>query len=872
MPPRPKEKRSCIGKARLHMSRLKSNKMSAMAKRYLILLGIVFVFLVIFSFTITNFASAMTLTNLIRQSSVFTILSVGMTLVIIVGGIDLSVGANIALSGAVAALVINYIGAETAAGAIAGLVTALAVSTLIGVINGVLCGYLGISAFIATLAMQTFCKGLTLLLTNSQRIVVSNPAFKWLGNGQWNINGIVIPTVVIVLVIFVVFWMWAVKNLKFGIKLYAVGGNPKAAHASGINSKKFIFFTYVITGIICGIATIITVGRASSAQPLAGEGLEFTVITAVVLGGTSLLGGIGTIGGTFLGCLLMGTITLGINMINISVFWNYIIKGVCILIAVLADQTIASAKDIFVKKEKTISADNHKAIETMKTNTHHVLELNNICKSFSQVPVLKDVSLKIEGGKVHALMGENGAGKSTLIKILSGAYTKNSGSIVMDGIPVEIHSTLDAQRLGVSVIYQEFALVPELSITQNAFLGKEKRKGKLFLSVAEMAKETEKFMGKLNLKVNVGRKVRSLSVSQQQMVEIAKAMSADSWLVIMDEPTSAITDADKEKLFRVIREMKAAGMAIIYVSHRLQEIFEICDEVTVLRDGEYITTMPVSETSEQELTKLMVGREVNDVFSREKANVDWDSQPVLKVENLGRRGVFDPVSFEVRAGEVLGLSGLMGAGRTEIARCIFGLDRYDSGCIWLNGKQLKIHSPKDALKEGICYVSEDRQREGIIPLRSLKENISLADLEQICTNGLIDESKEDALYEEYQSKFRIKATSGEQQISRLSGGNQQKCCLAKMLACKPTLLILDEPTRGIDVGAKKEIHQLIEKMAKENMAIILISSELPEILGASDRILVLSEGKVTGEFKAEEATEEAIMQCAFDSEAMVKGA
>ncbi len=854
------------------MSRLKNHKMSAMAKRYLILLGIVAVFFIIFSFTITNFASAMTLTNLIRQSSVFTILSVGMTLVIIVGGIDLSVGANIALSGAVAAIVLNYVGAETISGAVAGLIAALAVSTLIGVINGFLCGYLGISAFIATLAMQTFCKGLTLLLTDSQRIVVSNTIFKWLGNGQWNVGGFVIPTVVIVLVVFIVFWMWAIKNLKFGIQLYAVGGNPKAAHASGINSKRFIFFTYVITGIICGIATIITVGRASSAQPLAGEGLEFTVITAVVLGGTSLMGGIGTIGGTFLGCLLMGIITLGINMINISVFWNYIIKGVCVLLAVLADQTIASAKDLFVKKEKSLSADNHKAIEVMHTNTHHVLELQHICKSFSGVPVLKDVSLKIEGGKVHALMGENGAGKSTLVKILSGAYTKNSGSIVMDGIPVEIHSTLDARKLGVSVIYQEFALVPELSITQNAFLGKEKRRGRLFLSIAEMAKETEKFMDKLNLKVNVGRKVRSLSVSQQQMVEIAKAMSADSWLVIMDEPTSAITDADKEKLFHVIREMKAAGIAIIYVSHRLQEIFEICDEVTVLRDGEYITTMPVKETNEQELTKLMVGREVNDVFSREKAEIDWNARPVLKVENLGRKGAFEPVSFEVRSGEVLGLSGLMGAGRTEIARCIFGLDHYDSGSIYLNGRQIKVTSPKEALKHGICYVSEDRQREGIIPLRSLKENISLADLGQICTNGLIDEEKQNVLYEEYQAKLRIKATSGEQQIARLSGGNQQKCCLAKMLACKPTLLILDEPTRGIDVGAKKEIHQLIEKMAKEQMAIILISSELPEILGASDRILVLSEGRVTGEFKAEEATEEAIMRCAFDSERMGKGA
>lgn len=452
-----------------------------------------------------------------------------------------------------------------------------------------------------------------------------------------------------------------------------------------------------------------------------------------------------------------------------------------------------------------------------------------------------------------------------MIKILSGVYQRDGGSIFIDEVPVEIHSSQDSQKLGISVIYQEFALVPELSIAQNAFLGKEKRIFSLFLSVKEMVREAEKYMKKLNLNINVNRKVRTLSVSQQQMVEIAKAMSTDAWMVIMDEPTSAITDADKEELFKVIREMKEAGMAIVYVSHRLSEIFEICDDVTVLRDGQYITTIPVTQTNEQELTKLMVGREVNDIFVRDKGHLNKEADPVLEVKNLRSKGRFENISFTVRAGEVLGLSGLMGAGRTEVARCIFGMDKYDGGEIILNGKSLHLHSPKEALANGICYVSEDRRQEGIIPLRNLKENICLADLTQILTGGLVDPAKQDVLYHEYQERFRIKATSGEQQIIRLSGGNQQKCCLAKMLACKPTLLILDEPTRGIDVGAKKEIHQLIAKLAKENMAIILISSELPEILGASDRILVLSEGKAVGEFDAEDATEEVIMERAFSA-------
>lgn len=838
--------------------------MSAQTMRYGILLGIVAVFFAVFSFTINHFASPMTITNLIRQSAVFTILSIGMTLVIIVGGIDLSVGANIALSGAVTAVVMNAVGPESIGGAIAGILVSLLISTLIGAVNGILCGYLGISAFMATLAMQTFCKGLTLMVTDSTRIVVTNRFYKWLGNAQWKLGSLVIPSSVVFLIPFIILCIWCVKKLPFGIRLYAVGGNARAAHASGINSRGFIFLTYVITGFLCGIGTILTVGRASSAQPLAGEGLEFTVITAVVLGGTSLLGGVGTVAGTFLGCLLMGTITLGINMINISVFWNYIIKGLCVLGAVLADQTVASARSLFQKKEKPLlAADNERAFTAIQKNEHHVLELSHIDKCFSGIPVLKDISLKIEGGKVHALMGENGAGKSTLIKIISGIYQKDGGTISIDGIPVDIHSAVDSQKLGIAVIHQEFALIPELNIAQNAFLGKEKRKWNLFLSVPEMEKEAGKYMELLHLRTSVTRKVRELSVSQQQMVEIAKAMGSDSWLVVMDEPTSAITDADKEELFKVIREMKAAGMAIVYVSHRMGEIFEICDDVTVLRDGEYIATRKVSETTEQELTRLMVGREVNDVFLREKVSVDQAKAPVFKVENLSRRGAFEPVSFEVRAGEVLGLSGLMGAGRTEIARCIFGLDRPDSGRMWLNGEELYITSPKKALSQGICYVSEDRRREGIIPLRSLKENICLADLGQILKGFVVDEGKQEALYEEYRKKFRIKAVSGEQAIERLSGGNQQKCCLARMLACRPTLLILDEPTRGIDVGAKKEIHQLIEKMAKENMAIILISSELPEILGACDRILVLSEGSITGMFQGSEATEEGIMECAF---------
>ena len=614
------------------------------------------------------------------------------------------------------------------------------------------------------------------------------------------------------------------------------GGSERAAAASGINVERFKMSVYVLMGLLCGIAAIITVGRASSAQSLAGIDLEFTVITAVVLGGTSLLGGVGSMAGTLFGCLLLGIITFGIHMINIPPYGNFLIRGTFVLIAVVSNQMVQTLSyalpSIKMLKGMIFHRAEKRFFEYKKQDKRHTLELKGIGKSFSGVRVLNNINLTIQSGKVHALLGENGAGKSTLIKILSGVYQKDEGEILIDGIPADIRSTIDARRHGISAIYQEFALIPELNIVQNIFLGKEICKFKVLLNNACMHKRAAELAGQLKFNVGINQKVKSCSVSQQQMIEIIKAFGDDAWLVIMDEPTSAVTEADKEQIFAVVREMKAQGMAVIYISHRLAEIFEIADDITVLRDGEHIKTLPASETDENGLTKLMVGREISNIFTREKNPL---SDIVFKAENLRRNGVFEPLSFKVHAGEVLGFSGLMGAKRTEIMRCIFGLDRLDGGEMRLDGQKLRINSPADALNYGICYVSEDRRDEGIIPLRSVKENVCLAALKMLSRNGVIQFEKHSELYEEYREKFKIKAVSGEQQIGMLSGGNQQKCCLAKMLACKPRLLILDEPTRGIDVGAKAEIHKLIEQLAKQNIAIILISSEMIEIIGGCGR-------------------------------------
>ncbi|OUO67326.1 hypothetical protein B5F55_09655 [Anaerotruncus colihominis] len=499
--------------------------------------------------------------------------------------------------------------------------------------------------------------------------------------------------------------------------------------------------------------------------------------------------------------------------------------------------------------------------EILAANAQDVLELRHIVKVFPGVRALDDVSLTIKRGTIHALCGENGAGKSTLMKILSGVYTKDEGEILINGVPAQIRSPADSERIGISVIYQELANIPELNVSQNVNLGKELSNGaRILLDTKRMEQKTRSLLDRFQLQVGVRQKIDQLTVGQQQMVEIAKAFGSNAWIVVMDEPTSAITEADKENLFKIIRELKENNIAVVYISHRMSEIFEIADEITILRDGRQVIAGPVSEFDENKVIRHMVGRELNDIFTREKGA---PGEEVLRVENLSRKGAFEPISFSVHAGEVLGFSGLMGAGRTEIMRCIFGLDRPDSGAIYLGGKKLEIRCPLDAIKAGIAMVSEDRRREGIIPHMTVRENTTLAALPWISRFGWIDAKKDLSITEEYIDSLNVKTPSTEQLIMNLSGGNQQKVCLAKWLNRSPKVVILDEPTRGIDVGAKAEIHRLIDRLTKQGIAVIMISSELPEIIGACDRIVVLYEGRMMKEYPSgSRVTQEQIMKSA----------
>ena len=488
-----------------------------------------------------------------------------------------------------------------------------------------------------------------------------------------------------------------------------------------------------------------------------------------------------------------------------------------------------------------------------------VLEMRHIRKTFPGVVALDDVDFDLRRGEVHILLGENGAGKSTLMKILSGAYHKSAGQIVFDGEDVEIRNPKHAQSLGISTIYQEFNLIPHLSAGENIFLGREPRRFGLIDQRAIFQEATRTLNG-LGLNLDPHKLIKELKVAEQQMIEVAKALSLDARILIMDEPTAALTEHEIKELFANIRSLRDKGVSIVYISHRMEELFEIGDRVTVLRDGRTVGTYYVRETSKAELIRLMVNRELTELFPKERAELGPE---VLRVEELNTHAGLKDISFSLRKGEVLGIAGLLGAGRTELARAIFGLDKIASGTISINGLPQRIGSPRAAINSGIGFLTEDRKSQGLVLPLSVKENLCLASVDKFSRWGLMNAQEEQQAADRYVKDLRIKTPSLDQKVVYLSGGNQQKVVLSKWLCCKSEIFIFDEPTRGVDVGAKAEIYQLMNKLTASGVAIIMISSEMLEVLGMSDRILVMRGGRITGEFSAEEATSERILQCAL---------
>ena len=489
-----------------------------------------------------------------------------------------------------------------------------------------------------------------------------------------------------------------------------------------------------------------------------------------------------------------------------------------------------------------------------------LLEMKGISKRFLGVRALKGVDFELRRGEVHALVGENGAGKSTLMKVLTGIYQPDDGEIFFEGKPYAVKNIGEAQALGIAMIHQELNMMNDLTVAQNVFIGREIKKG-FWLKDAEMVKETQKIFDRIGIKIDPKMQLGRLTVGKQQMVEIAKAVSRDCKLLILDEPTAALTQTEIEELFHIMEDLKAKGIGMIYISHRMDEINRISDRITVMRDGEYVGTVDTASVTKDDAINMMIGRVVYE-DPKTHSEVPDDAEVVLEVKHLSSGNAFNDVSFTLRRGEILGFSGLMGAGRTEVARAIFGADPHDGGEIFVNGKRVNIKTPEDAVKLGIGYLSEDRKRYGLLLDKSITENSALASIDKYTKGIFINDRRAKAEAKEENLKLRTKTPSMDQLLKNLSGGNQQKVIIARWLIRNSDILIFDEPTRGIDVGAKSEIYTLMNQLTKQGKSIIMISSELVEILRMSDRVLVMCEGKKTGELDISEANQENIMRLA----------
>lgn len=494
-------------------------------------------------------------------------------------------------------------------------------------------------------------------------------------------------------------------------------------------------------------------------------------------------------------------------------------------------------------------------------DNNYILTLKNITKEFPGVKALDDVTINIERGTIHGLVGENGAGKSTLIKVLAGIYQPNKGEIILDGKPCRFNSPIEARRAGISVVHQEIKLAEPLSVAENMFLGNIQLKNGL-VDWKGMRRRAREIVEDLGMDIDINAQVSSLTVAKKQIVEIMHAINNNSRILIMDEPSAVLTDRELEVMFRIVKQLRDEGITIIYISHRLDEIFGLCSNVSVLRDGCHIDTIPVASVDRQGLINMMVGREMGQEYPKEVGNVGGT---ILEVKNLSR-GILQDISFEVKSGEVFGISGLVGAGRTELARAILGIDKPESGEVYVRGKKVHYRTFADAIRDGLGLIPEDRKLQGLVQIMSVKRNTTLVNMKRVLRAGVISSSLEETLSKEYADKLHVVTPSMETEVQYLSGGNQQKVVIAKWVGMHPKLLILDEPTRGIDIGAKKDIYDLMNELTAKGVSIIMVSSELPEVIGMSDRILVIHEGRAAGIVEHKDATQTRIMTLATGGE------
>ncbi len=821
----------------------------------------------LFAWQAPGFATLDNFGDVLRDLSILGTLAVGETFVLIGGGIDLSVGSVLLLAGIVSDDLIRLQGLSAAA----TVPVALAVGCVVGAVNGFLVTHLRISAFIVTLATLYIIRGIGLSLYSSdvhnlQTAIISDDDFLLIGQGD--VYGVPLPFLIFAALLAIgTFVLW---RTRFGLHLYAVGGNELAARLTRIRVTRVQLSTYVIGGFCSALAGIILTSRLQTGAPEAGLGEEFDVIAAVVIGGASLFGGRGTLGGTLLGAAFITVLAKGQTLIGIPSNYQSFTRGLVILIAVgldvLGQRGTAGARSprwarLVSPYPLSISPpQGPEPVLPVLAPGVPVLEAHDLHKSFVEIHAVDGIDFAVQPGEVHAIVGENGAGKSTLIKMLAGALAPDRGEIRVGGTPVTLHDVAAAQDHGIAVIYQERAVVPELTVAQNIMLGHEPgRRLPGVIDCQALRASAARTWALLGAPAPIDQPARELGPSIQQLVDIARALAFAARVVIMDEPTAALTQQETLRLFAIVRDLKRRRAGVIYISHDLEEIFEIADRVTVLRDGRRVRTLPVAAATRSALIRMMIGRDIEKPDERAAAGQDV----VLSVRGLRRGAVLDGISLEVRAGEIVGIAGLVGSGRTELLRAIFGADRIDAGEMQLGGAPYSPRSPTDAIKAGVGLVPEDRKSEGLVPEFTISENLSLPNFDLVSLARIwLDPAREARLANCMVQQVKIEPPVPRWRTNHLSGGNQQKVVLAKWLANTPKLLLVDEPTHGVDVGAREEIYRVIQSLAENGVGVIVVSSYLPEVLRISDRILVMRDGCIALQVDRSNATEELLLEAA----------
>jgi ABC-type sugar transport system ATPase subunit/ribose/xylose/arabinose/galactoside ABC-type transport system permease subunit len=839
--------------------------------------GVVIVLFILLSLTAPGFGSASNILDTLRDISILGLMAVGVTVVITAGGIDLSVGAVVLVAGIVSDQAIRFAGLSPAV----AILLAIGVGLAVGAVNALAVAVFNIPPFIATLATLYTVRGIGTAIyrvggDNGTSALIDNMNFVVLGQGY--ALGVPIPLLVLAFAVIVVLAL--LRFTPLGAHLKAIGTDAWLARMVSLPVKRTLVFSYLLSGVLAAISGVLLTAQLQTGAPEAGLGVEFQVIAAAVLGGASLLGGRGSILGAVAGAALVTVISKGLNLWGMPANYQALAQGVLIIIAVSID----AARVRFQERRRLASSRGDAAAggesfdpgspgaerldEGLEMPHNILLSAVGISKSYGTVHALSDVSLVLRAGEIHALVGENGAGKSTLIKVLSGAVTPDAGQLETPEGVVAYRSPSDALQDGIAVIYQDRTVVPGLSVAENVMLGREPRLWGPVVSRRKMREITRAALRRLQFPISTDRQASGLSPAHQQLIDIARVLASDARIVIFDEPTASLSRAETTVLFRIIRELRAAGKAVLFIGHSIEEIFEIADTVTVLRDGQLVTSEAASAVDHDSLIRLMVGRDVTQVATTAGPT---GTEAVLAVDDMSALPVVRSVSLTVVAGEIVGIYGLIGSGRSSFLQTLAGSIRVSSGRVLIDGHPARIRTPAAAIRSGIVYVPEDRKGVGVIGLMSVAANLSLADLRQVSwPGGWLKKKKENELAVRLVDALGVVPRNVGMNVGNLSGGNQQKVSIGRWLQGKPRVLLIDEPTQGVDVGAREEIYAEIRRLAAQGVGILFVSSYLPEVLQLSNRILVMKAGRIVHESVPALATEESLLTAASDATTTTK--